>query len=152
MRMHRGARCAAAAALAVVLVSGVAACRDQETSYCSALKADQEMFATMQDDTSGLVLLNHRAKLHDLGDEAPDDLVDEWQTLLGAIDAFAKTLDDVGANPDDFVNGQTPAGLSESARARIEGAASELSSEDVVEAANGIEQQAKDVCKLQLGL
>ena len=54
--------------------------------------------------------------------------------------------------PSDFVDGQAPAGLSAETRTRIAQAANELASEDVVTAADGIEQQAKDVCKLQLGL
>jgi len=145
-------RTLATAALTVVLVSGLVGCGDQDQAYCSALESDQELFAQMQDDTSGLGLLEHRTTLHRLADRAPDDLTDEWQTFLGAIDAFARTLEDNGVEPGDFVDGQPPAGLSDAARTRIADAASELSSADVVEAATGIEQQAKDVCKLQLGL
>jgi len=143
---------AVAPLLAVVLALGVTSCGDQEKSYCAALSSDQELFAAMADDTSGLALLKHRSALHDLADKAPSDLSDEWQTFLGAVDAFAKTLDDVGVKPGDFVDGQAPAGLSPAAHTRIVDAANELSSDDVVQAADGIEQQAKDVCKLQLGL
>ena len=140
------------AAVSLVLLLSVSACGDQEKSYCSALKSRQTMFAEMQDDTSGLGLLKHRSTLHSLADKAPDDLTDEWQTFLGALDAFAGTLREVGVEPDDFVDGNPPAGLSAEDRTRVANAASELSSDDVVEAADGIEQHAKDVCKLQLGL
>jgi hypothetical protein len=140
------------AALTLALLVLAAGCGDPEKAYCGALKSDQKMFAEMQDDTSGLALLKHRTALHQLADQAPDDLTDEWQTFLGAIDAFAGTLHDAGVAPGDFVDGQPPAGLSAEARTRIADAANELASEDVVTAANGIEQQAKDVCKLQLGL
>jgi hypothetical protein len=145
-------RVAPAAAVALVLVTAVAGCGDKEASYCAALTTDQKTFAAMQDDTSGLGLLKHRAMLHDLSDKAPDDLTDEWQTVLGAIDAFAKTLDETGVKAGDFVGGQAPPGLSEADRTKIATAASELASDDVVQAADGIEQQAKDVCKVQLGL
>jgi hypothetical protein len=134
------------------LLGSLTACGDPAEAYCSALQSDQKLFAAMQDDTTGLALLRHRAALHDLADKAPDDLTDEWQTFLGAVDAFAATLSEVGVKPDDFVDGKTPAGLSEADHTRIVNAANELSSDDVVEAANGIEQQAKDVCKVQLGL
>lgn len=142
-----------ATALAVAtLLGSLTACGDPAEAYCSALQSDQKLFAEMQDDTTGLALLRHRAALHDLADKAPDDLTDEWQTFLGAVDAFAATLSEVGVKPDDFVDGKAPAGLSEADHTRIVNAANELSSDDVVEAANGIEQQAKDVCKVQLGL
>lgn len=137
---------------AASLLTTLTACGDPAEAYCSALQSDQKLFAEMQDDTTGVALLRHRQALHDLADKAPDDLTDEWQTFLGALDAFASTLSDVGVKPEEFVDGKTPAGLSEADRTRIVHAASELSSDDVVEAAKGIEQQAKDVCKVQLGL
>jgi hypothetical protein len=142
----------AAALVAVLAFAGSSCGGDPERGYCQALQGDQEMFAAMQDDTSGLALLEHRAALHRLADKAPDDLSDEWQTFLGAVDAFAQTLDEVGVKPGDFVDGQPPAGLDPAKRTRIANAASELAAQDVVAAANGIEQQARDVCKLQLGL
>jgi hypothetical protein len=137
---------------AVVLALSLQACGDQEKSYCSALSSDQKTFAEMQEDSTGVGLLTRRTMLHSLADKAPDDLTDEWQTFLGALDAFATTLHDVGVKPTEFVDGQPPARLSAADRARVAQGASELSDADVVEAANGIEQQAKDVCKLQLGL
>jgi hypothetical protein len=136
----------------VALLLPLSACGSDEKSYCDALKSDQQLFAEMQDDTSGLGLLKHRTTLHALADKAPDDLTDEWQTFLGALDAFAGTLRDAGVAPGDFVDGQPPATLGADDRTRIANAASELASADVVEAADGIEQHAKDVCKLQLGL
>jgi hypothetical protein len=149
---RRSRRRLATSVLGALLLLAPQACGDDEASYCSALASDQQLFAQMQDDPSGLGLLEHRTTLHQLGDKAPDDLRDEWQTFLGAIDAFAKTLDQSGVKPGDFVDGKPPDGLSAAERTRIADAASELSSQDVVEAASGIEQQAKDVCKLQLGL
>jgi hypothetical protein len=145
-------RTAVGPVLAAVLALGAVSCGDPEKSYCAALSADQELFAAMADDTSGLALLKHRSTLHQLGDKAPSDLTDEWQTFLGAIDAFDQTLHETGVKPDEFVDGQAPATLSPEVRTRIVNAANELSSDDVVQAADAIEQQAKDVCKLQLGL
>jgi hypothetical protein len=140
------------AVLGALLLLLPQACGDKEKGYCAAMSADQKLFAEMQDDPTGLGLLAHRSTLHDLGDRAPDDLRDEWQTFLGALDAFAKTLDQAGVQPGAFVDGRPPADLSAAERTRIAHAASELAAPDVVEAADGIEQQAKDVCKLQLGL
>jgi hypothetical protein len=148
----RPARLLTLAAAATLLLPLSACGGDDEKSYCDALKSDQQLFAEMQDDTSGLGLLKHRTTLRALAEKAPDDLTDEWQTFLGALDAFAGTLREVGVAPGDFVDGKPPATLAPDDRTRIADAANELSSADVVEAADGIEQHAKDVCKLQLGL
>jgi hypothetical protein len=142
-----------AVGVTAALLLGSAGCgADSEKEYCNALKADQETFSVMQEDASGLALLRHVTLLHRLAAKAPDDLSDEWQVLLGALDSFSRTLDEVGVSPDDFVGGKPPAGLSAADQTRIADAADVLSSTDVVDAANGIEQHAKDVCKLQLGL
>lgn len=136
----------------VLLLGALAGCGSSGEDYCEALEAEQERFAEMQQDSSGLGLLAQRPLLGRLAEKAPDDLRDEWKTLLGALDAFDRTLAEVGVEPEDFVDGEPPAELGAEQRARIARAADELASLDVVEAANGIEQQAKDVCKLQLGL
>lgn len=142
-----------AAVLASALLVGLVGCgEDSEEAYCKAVKSEQEKFAEMQSDVSGLGLLEGLPTLRRLSAKAPDDLRDEWQTFLGALDAFSETLDEVGVEPTDFVDGKPPVGLSAAERTRIADAANELSSPDVVDAADGIEQQAKDVCKLQLGL
>ena len=147
-----GTRRGAATLLSLLLTVVLTGCGNREQSYCAALEADQKTFAEMQADTSGLALLRHRAMLGQLAANAPDDLDDEWQTLLGAIDAFDDTLHGAGVKPGEFVDGKPPAGLSPTKREQIAQAASELSSADVVEAANGIQQEARDVCQLQLGL
>lgn len=145
-------RWVATGAAAVLLLGALAGCGSSGEDYCQLLEAEQERFAEMQEDSSGLGLLTQRPLLARLADKAPDDLRDEWKTLLGALDAFSGTLEEAGVEPGDFVDGEPPAGLSAEQRELIAEAADDLAALEVVEAANGIEQQAKDVCKLQLGL
>ena len=52
----------------------------------------------------------------------------------------------VGAQVEDRARARRPA------RAAVAGAVQQVSSDDVVQAASGIEQQARDVCKVNLGL
>jgi hypothetical protein len=120
-----------------------------EDAYCAALKSDQTIFA---DDGTGLVLITNLPTLEKLAAKAPDDLNDEWQTFTSALTALRDAVTAAGLKPTDFVDGKPPAGISASARTAIAQAANELANDDVVTAASGIEQQAKDVCKLQLGL
>jgi hypothetical protein len=120
-----------------------------EDKYCAALKGDQTMFA---DDGTGLALITNLPKLEKLAAQAPDDLGDEWQTFTTALEALRDAVKAAGLKPTDFVDGKPPAGTTAADRTAIATAANQLSDDDVVTAASGIEQQAKDVCKLQLGL
>ena len=91
--------------------------------------------------------------LHDLADKAPKDLTDEWQTFLGALDHLEKALKDAGVKPSDFEDGKPPAGLERGRppgdhRRRRRRSPPTRSSQ----AANGIEQEGRDVCKVNLGL
>ena len=64
--------------------------------------------------------------MHDLADKAPEDLVDEWQAFLGALDDLDKALKDAGVKPADFQNGKPPAGLSDADQKAIAAAATQL--------------------------
>jgi hypothetical protein len=140
----------AAVLLGLVLVLLPTGCGGtSEADYCAALKADQTIFA---DDGTGLELITNLPRLAELAADAPDDLGDEWQTFTTALEALRDVIRNAGLQPKDFVDGKPPAGTTASARTAIAAAANELATEDVVTAATGIEQQAKDVCKLQLGL
>ncbi len=143
-------RTLAAMALAAALGLGLTACGDTSEPYCRALKEAQPAFAEMADDPAGL--LAQRPLLRQLAGKAPDDLTDEWQTLLSALDAFAVALDKAGIDPAEFRGAPDLAGLDDTQRAAVAQAASLLAAPDVADATNGIGQQAADVCKVQIGL
>ena len=140
-----------AAVLGLVLAGTAGGCGSQEKSYCEALRADRQVFAEMESD-SGTGLLDQLPALQRLGAKAPDDLQDEWQTLLNAVETFRDALRRAGVRPEDFHGGNPPAGLDPATRRAVAEATSALTAPDVVAAATGIEQHALDVCKVQLGL
>lgn len=146
MRLRR-----AGAGLAVAVGLGVLplGCGAAGDGYCAALRADQTLFA---EDAGGAALVEELPRLRALGAQAPTDLADEWQVFLAALSTLKDALDQAGVSPQQFVDGKTPAGLSPGQRADIADAASGLTREEVLSAAEGITQQAADVCKLQLGL
>lgn len=143
-------RTAVVVLLALALGLGLTACGDPGEPYCRALKEAQPAFAEMADDPAGL--LSHRPLLRQLAGKAPDDLTDEWQTLLSALDAFALALDKAGIDPAEFGGTDGLSGLDEDQRTEVAQAASQLAAPDVADATNGIGQQAADVCKVQIGL
>ena len=144
-----GVRTPVLALVAVLALLPTGCGADSEADYCAALKADQTIFA---DDGTGLALISNLPKLEKLAADAPDDLVDEWQTFTSALETLRDAVRAAGLKPSQFVDGKPPAGTPAAASRTIADAANELASEDVVTAASGIEQQGKDVCKLQLGL
>ncbi len=147
--MNRRGVAAGLASGALVLTGLLAGCGSSEDDYCAALKQQQSIFA---DDGTGVSLLVHLADLEDVAAKAPDDLTDEWQTALTALQGLRDAIVAAGVEPVDFVDGKPPSSVSGADQRRIAAAASRVSEQGVVEAINGIDQQAKDVCKLQLGL
>jgi hypothetical protein len=124
----------------------------QEDRYCTALKGDRVEFAAMVGDGSPTALVTHLAMLEELAGKAPDDLGDEWQAFLTPIRGLRDVLHDAGVAPSDYHDGTPPAGLSAAQRTAISQAADHLASDSTVSAATGIDQQARDVCKVNLGM
>lgn len=142
-----------AAALALTLLLPLAGCGESQIDrYCHAVEGYRTELADMVDSSSATALLSHRPMLHDLASQAPEDLTDEWQTFLAAVDGLQEALDRAGVKASAFSGGKPPAGMSAAARKAVADAADQLRSDDVVLAANGIEQQGRDVCKVNFGL
>ena len=142
-----------AAGAVLALLAGLSGCgQDPIDAYCSDLSAHQKQLSTMLDSTSPDALFSHLALLKQLAQKSPSDLQDEWQTFLDAVDDLQAALKHAGVKPSQFTAGKPPAGLSAADEKAIVEAADELSSDDAVNAAAGIQQEATDVCKINLGL
>lgn len=132
-------------------LSGLTGQDHSPAAYCSALNADRRAFADMLAADSPTALVQHVALLSDLAAQAPPDLTDEWQVFLGAVKGLRHALDRAGVPPSAFTDGRPPRSLAPAQDAAIRRAADALSAPDTVAAAQGIEQQARDVCKINLG-
>jgi hypothetical protein len=147
------ARWPAAATVLLLLALPLAGCSSQQEKYCSALKDEQKNLESLSagagdpgsGDLSRTIDVFERLRA-----EAPDDMVDEWDTYVTALLALEKALDDAGADESMFTDGERPEGMSKADYESISSAALELRSTRVVEAAAGIENQASDVCKIDL--
>jgi len=141
---RRTARRAAAALLLAALVTG--GCADQKETYCEAVEDHQEELGEVLGDGSPTALLEALPVLEDLADEAPDDLRDEWRTVIDALEGLEQALDDAGVDPSTYDRDHPPEGLSQADQDAIDAAARQLTSDETVTAFNGVDQQAKDVC------
>jgi hypothetical protein len=140
-------------ALVVGLLLPLAGCGGNSfDEYCSDLKSHQKEMSEMLDSTSPSALLSHLPMLRDLADKSPKDLTDEWQVFLGAIEDLDKAIRAAGVKPSDFQDGKPPAGLSATDSKAIADAANQVAADEVAQAATGIEQEGRDVCKVNLGL
>jgi hypothetical protein len=101
---------------------------------------------------SPTALLNHLPMLRELAGKSPQDLQDEWRTFVAALEGLDKALDSAGVKASDFKEGRPPAGLSQTDQKAIADAAGKIRADEVVQAASGIEQEARDVCKINFGL
>lgn len=145
-------RGAAASLLAVVLLSGCGGEPSVE-DYCEQLGAERERLAELVGSGDpGSLLGENLPLLEELGEQAPRDLVGEWDTLLTALRQLDAALGEAGLEVDDFEDGQAPDGAAPEDLEPIAQAVRRLQSADVVAAASGIETQARDVCKINIGL
>lgn len=152
---RRGLRRALVVPAAVlVVVAPLAACGGEPSAedYCEVLAAERQQLAELVSSGSPTALLSGLDLLDELGDRAPRDLRDEWDTLTDALHGLQDALDEAGVAPSDYEDGEPPEGLATSDREAVATAADRVRAPDVVEAAAGIETQARDVCKVNLGL
>ena len=140
--------------LVVVLLAGcLSGCGDPGQAYCERLSADQTAFSEMINaDDPGAALLAHLPMLQELAGQAPGDLSAQWQTFVNAVVGLRDALKAAGADPSEFRNNTVPANITGQARANIVGAATRLGSTDVLSSVSDIEQQARDVCKINFGM
>jgi hypothetical protein len=143
-------RAVAALLAAALLVTG---CADQKEKYCDAVKDHQQELGEILGGGSPDALLKALPIFRDLADDAPEDLRDEWKTVIDAVAGLQEALEDAGVDPATYDRDHPPEGLSQADQDAIDAAARQLSSEETVTALSGVDQQAKDVCgtPLQIG-
>ena len=149
-RSSRARLLAGAAALAVLVPVG--GCGDPVQAYCGSLRDNRVTLSRMINSGSPTALIDNLTLLKDIAGRAPSDLTDEWQAFISAIENLDQALHDADVAPSAYHDGKAPAGISRAARKEIADAASQLASPQVVSAADGIVQEARDVCHLDLEL
>ncbi len=146
-------RPAAALAGVVLLGAALAGCAGDTESYCSALSEQKEELQRLSEEAGepGEDLMGSSLGVfEELRDEAPDDIVDEWDTFVRAWRGLTEAVDDAGIDVSDFDPENRPDGVGEDEYDAVKQAAGQLRTPRVVEAAAGLEQHALDVCKVDL--
>jgi hypothetical protein len=137
-----------------ILVGGsLTGCASDTQQYCGTLRQDRPTLNRLASTAKpgSHVVPRTLAVFQNLRDQAPDDIRDEWDTMVFAWQTLAAAFRKAGVNPAAYRPGKTP-GVSAQQDKAIRDAAAQLSSPRVLDASQGIEQQAHDICKVDLGL
>lgn len=137
---------------AAVLLPLLAGCGSDQDDYCDAVADHQQELSDIVGSGQPDALLQALDVFHDLQDQAPDDISDEWQQLVGRIEALQDALDDAGVDAATYDRDDPPAGVTDDQAAAIDAAAKELGSGTTLRALQDLDQQARDVCKTPLTL
>lgn len=139
--------------LAAALVTPALGCGNQGDDYCSTLathrKELDDLTSASADPAS--TLIDHLPLFRTLASHAPNDLTDEWQTFIDALQGLDRAVRKSGHRLSDFDDKKVPSGLTPEQHQAIVDAADHLASDQVNRASRGIEQQARDVCKTNIG-
>jgi hypothetical protein len=136
----------------VVLTSLVAGCASEQEQYCEAVEDHQRELTDITAEGGPTALLDALDVYRDLREEAPRDLEDEWQQVVESLESLEVALDDAGVDAASYDPENPPEGVTEEQQQAIAAAADQVGSLETQEALQGVEQQARDVCKTPLTL
>jgi hypothetical protein len=148
-RTGLASRAAAVVLVAALLTGGCATDREQ---YCEAVEGHQRELTDITSQGGPTALLDALDIYRDLREQAPSDIEDEWQQVVESIEGLEQALEDAGVDPASYDPQDPPGGVTEEQRRAIATAADRVGSRETQEALQGVEQQARDVCKTPLTL
>lgn len=131
---------------AVVLLLALVGCSSQEERYCDALEDEESALAEAAESGSGDVLTPTLASFQRLREAAPEELADEWDTVVRAWESLAEAAEAAGVDPSTYDPEAPPDGVSRDEARRLTDVAEALQSARVVQAAKGIEDHARQAC------
>jgi hypothetical protein len=135
------------ATLLLGLVPGLTSCGQD---YCDAVEENQAELTDVTASGSPGALLEALPIFRDLAEQAPDDIRDDWKAFLDPLEELDDALRDADVDPGAYDADELPVELSEEERSRIRAAGAALADPTVVQALDGVQQQAKDVCHTPL--
>jgi hypothetical protein len=123
---------------------------DRFADYCALVEERQPALSEALSGGARTGLITALPVFRELAAAAPDDIVDEWKVVVDRIDGLADALDAAGVDAAAYDRRDPPAGVDADERAAIDAAAAALGEPAMTEALSGVEQQARDVCRVPL--
>jgi hypothetical protein len=145
---RRAGALAALAGLPLVLVG----CATPQERYCETVREHQQELGEVRAEPGAPALLEALPIFRDLAEDAPDDIRDEWRTVIAAVREFERAVEDAGIDPAEYSAEDVPEGLDADRRRALERASVGLVEPETRLAMGGVEQHSLDVCKTPLSL
>lgn len=142
----------AAVAAVSMLVVGCGDDDDPFETYCKEVKAQRESLSEDLAGDTATALIAALPEFERLQDKSPDDLEDEWATVTSRIGDLVDALEAADVDPATYDRGKPPAGLTADEKDAIDAAAQAMATPEMKAALDGVEQQARDVCKTPMTL
>lgn len=147
--MRRSRILVASTALGASLLLG--GCGGGTEAYCEDLRSAEEQFSSFGDDAAQFE--EAVATFRELGEEAPDEVADDWEAFLGAFDELEAALNDAGielSDLEEIQQGNLPEGVSQEDLRALGTEIEALSDGTVEKAGSAIEEHAKTECDVDL--
>lgn len=119
---------------------------DPQADYCDAVTDHQAELSEIAASEDAGALFGALDTYAELREEAPRDIVDDWDAVIDPLRELERVLADHGVDPASYAADDPPADLDKAGRREIEAAAREVGSEQTVTAMAAVEQHALDVC------
>jgi len=141
------------AVAALALAGTLMACGGTSTDdYCGAVADNRDQLTKVLGEGGQAALLDALPIFRSLQDKAPEDIADDWKTVVERLDALQQALDEAGVDAATYDAKNPPASVTSTQRQAIADAATALGSGTTATALDAVQQQARDVCHTPLSL
>jgi hypothetical protein len=90
------------------------------------------------------------SQLRDIGDDAPSEVADDWEVLVGGFDTFQQALEDAGLSLEDLADPQSMNNLDPKALQQLTQQLKSLDSKQFEQAGENISRHAEAECGFKL--
>jgi hypothetical protein len=138
--------------LLALVVPLLVACGDEKDGYCDAVADHQKHLSEIVGSGEPDAMLQALDVFQDLADQAPSDISDEWQQVVGSVEALEKALDDADVDGATYDRDNPPGGVTPAQKKAIDAAATRVGGAETLQAIKDLDQEARDVCHTPLTL
>jgi hypothetical protein len=121
-------------------------------AYCERLTSVKDAFTSFEEGNP-TQYSDAIDRLRDLGGQAPEEISDDWQTMVGAMDGLEAAVEDAGLSFDDLATlgeGPLPEGVTAEDIAKLQTDLEAFDSSEIDKAGDDIAAHAKSECGVDI--